>query len=79
MRALEVARARGLLTVAYSGYDGGEVARLRAVDYCLVAPSDYVPRIQEAHATAWHALLCVVHSELTPPATSGKRALETVP
>ncbi len=79
VRALEVARARGLLTVAYSGYDGGEVARLRAVDYCLVAPSDYVPRIQEAHATAWHALLCVVHSELTPPATSGKRALETVP
>ena len=62
--AMNEAKARGLLTIAMSGGDGGELARSPAVDLCVTVPSEYVPRIQEAHATAWHALLAVAQEEL---------------
>ena len=62
--ALREAKARGLLTMAMSGGDGGELARAASVDFCFTAPSVHLPRIQEAHATIWHALLSVVQEEL---------------
>ena len=55
--ALEQAKKQGLLTLGLAGYDGGKIAQSAAVDFCIVAPSDHVPRIQEAHATVYHALL----------------------
>src|SRR5262245_6998795 len=60
--ALEQAKKQGLLTVALAGYDGGKAARSQAVDFCIVAPSDHIPRIQEAQATVYHALLEVIFS-----------------
>lgn len=62
--ALKEARRRGLLTVALTGYDGGEVLRARVTDHCFVARLEYVPRIQEGHATVWHALLELMHVSL---------------
>jgi D-sedoheptulose 7-phosphate isomerase len=62
--ALEQAKKQGLLTVALAGYDGGKTARSAAVDFCIVAPSDYIPRIQEAQATIYHALLEVIFAGL---------------
>ena len=62
--ALQQAKEQGLLTVALSGYDGGKMAALEAVDFCITAPSDHVPRIQEAQATVYHALLKVVQAQL---------------
>lgn len=62
--ALEQAKKQGLLTVALAGYDGGKTARSGAVDYCLVARSDHIPRIQEAQATVYHALLEVIFASL---------------
>jgi D-sedoheptulose 7-phosphate isomerase len=56
---LEAARMRGLRTIALAGNNGGALARSSAVDFCLTAPSDYTPRIQEAQATIWHAMLSV--------------------
>lgn len=61
LAALEAAHARGAFTIALTGGDGGRLARSQAVDACVIVPSDYTPRIQEAHATIWHALLSVVH------------------
>ena len=58
------ARKRGMLCVALLGYDGGAIARSGAVDYCFVARREFVPRIQEGHATLWHALLELVHVHL---------------
>lgn len=58
------ARRRGMLTVALAGYDGGAIARGGAVDYCFVARREFVPRIQEGHATLWHALLELVQHAL---------------
>ena len=59
--ALEQAKKQGLLTVALVGYDGGKMMRSSAVDYCILSPSDHIPRIQEAQATAYHALIEVVY------------------
>jgi len=61
---LAEARRRGLLTVAFSGYDGGAVARDGSVDHCFVARREFVPRIQEGHATLWHVLLELVQTSL---------------
>jgi D-sedoheptulose 7-phosphate isomerase len=54
--ALEGARKRGLATVALLGYDGGEVLRRGLADFPLVVRSDYIPRIQEVHASVYHII-----------------------
>jgi D-sedoheptulose 7-phosphate isomerase len=54
---LEEAHRRGLLTIGIAGYDGGRLAELDWLDYLFVARSDYIPRLQEAHATIYHLLL----------------------
>lgn len=59
--ALEQAKKQGLLTVGLTGYDGGKMLRSAAVDFCINAPGDHIPRLQEAQATAYHALLEVIH------------------
>ena len=57
LAAFEQAKRQGMLTIAMAGYDGGKLARSKAVDYCIITPSDHIPRIQEAQATTYHALL----------------------
>lgn len=56
IEALAEARRRGLVTIALVGYDGGRIAAERLADHVIVAPSEYVPRIQEAQASAYHVL-----------------------
>lgn len=65
LAGLERAHEQGLLTIAFSGYDGGAMRDADRIDHCFVARSDHVPRIQEGHATAWHALLAAVQEALT--------------
>ena len=55
--ALEEARRRGLLTCAITGYEGGRLAELGWLDHLIVVRGDYVPRLQEAHATVYHLLV----------------------
>lgn len=62
--SFEQAKKQGLLTVGLAGYDGGKTMRSPAVDFCILSPSDHIPRIQEAQATAYHALLEVIHAFL---------------
>jgi D-sedoheptulose 7-phosphate isomerase len=64
--AFEQAKKQGLLTIGLSGYDGGKMLRSPAVDICINSPSDHIPRIQEAQATVYHALLDVIHALLAP-------------
>ncbi len=68
--AFEQAKKQGMLTVGLAGYDGGKMARLAAVDFCIVTPSDYIPRIQEAQATVYHTLLEMVQVILGLAGTS---------
>jgi D-sedoheptulose 7-phosphate isomerase len=62
MAALEEARRRGLQTVALVGYDGGRVAAERLADHVVVTRSQHIPRIQEAQASAYHALRAAVEA-----------------
>jgi D-sedoheptulose 7-phosphate isomerase len=54
--ALSEARARGLVTIALVGYDGGRIAAERLADHVIVTRSQHIPRIQEAQASAYHVL-----------------------
>ncbi|HEX5926864.1 MAG TPA: SIS domain-containing protein [Baekduia sp.] len=54
--ALAEARRRGLVTIAFVGYDGGRIAAEGLADHVVVTRSEHIPRIQEAQATAWHVL-----------------------
>jgi D-sedoheptulose 7-phosphate isomerase len=54
--ALGEARKRGLDTVAMVGYDGGRIAADGLADHTIVTRSQHIPRIQEAQASAYHAL-----------------------
>lgn len=54
LRAVEVAKARGILTIGLTGHQGGKLAPL--VDLALVVPSDDTARIQEAHIFLGHVI-----------------------
>jgi D-sedoheptulose 7-phosphate isomerase len=54
--ALAEGRRRGLVTLAMVGYDGGRVAAESLADHVVVTRSEHIPRIQEAQASAYHAL-----------------------
>ena len=60
--ALEAAREKKMLTVAFSGKDGGRFPEIS--DYCFVVPSYSIHRIQEVHATAVHIIWDLVHIAL---------------
>jgi D-sedoheptulose 7-phosphate isomerase len=63
LAALEQAKKQGMLTIGLAGsYDGGKMRQSRAIDVCIVAPSEHIPRIQEAQATVYHALIEIVHT-----------------
>ena len=54
--ALEEGRRRGLASVALVGYDGGRIGAEGLADHVVVTPSQNIPRIQEAQASAYHLL-----------------------
>ncbi len=60
-RALEVARERGLLTVALTGGDGGAIARDNLAGHAFVARSDDPRVVKEIHVTTYHLLWELVH------------------
>jgi D-sedoheptulose 7-phosphate isomerase len=62
VQALEVARERGLLTIAFTGKDGGRFPAL--AEYCFVVPSFSIHRIQETHVTLYHVVWDLVHVAL---------------
>lgn len=60
------AKKMGLATVALTGADGGELAKL--ADISLIVPSSVTARIQEAHITIGHIICELVEEELFPSA-----------
>jgi D-sedoheptulose 7-phosphate isomerase len=54
--AMEEARKRNLMTVALLGNDGGEIYRRGLANHPIIVRSDYIPRIQEVQASAYHVL-----------------------
>ena len=57
--ALQAAREKEMLTIAFAGKDGGRFPEIS--DYCFIVPSYSIHRIQEVHATAVHVVWDLVH------------------
>jgi D-sedoheptulose 7-phosphate isomerase len=62
VRGLQAAREMGMLTVAFSGRDGGRVAEV--AEHSFVVPSFSIHRIQECHTILLHLLWDQVHVAL---------------
>jgi len=62
VKAFEVAKEMGIKTVALTGNDGGDLAKM--ADISLVVPSTSTPRIQEAHILIGHILCEMVEHQL---------------
>lgn len=70
--ALREARNRGMYTVGFAGYDGGQFATGDCVDVCFVVDSQSVHRIQEAQALLGYQLWAQVHERLSEHDQSGE-------
>jgi D-sedoheptulose 7-phosphate isomerase len=60
IEALVQARRQDVRTIAMVGYDGGRIAADGLADHVVVTRSEHIPRIQEAQASAYHALRVLV-------------------
>lgn len=60
--AIEAAREKQILTIAWLGKDGGRLADI--VDYSFIVPSYSIHRIQEVHATLVHVAWDLIHIAL---------------
>lgn len=62
IKAFEVAKKMGMITIALTGKDGGNAEKI--ADYALNVPSNSVPRIQEVHITVGHTICQMVDYKL---------------
>jgi len=60
--ALEAAHEKKMMTIAFSGKDGGRFPEV--ADHCFVVPSYSIHRIQEVHGTLLHVLWDLIHISL---------------
>lgn len=56
---LQAAREIGMLTIGFSGKDGGRSKDI--AEYCLTVPSFSIHRVQEVHTTLLHVMWDMVH------------------
>jgi len=65
LQGLAMAKKMGLHTVALAGASGGKMKG--AADYCLCAPSNETPRIQECHILIGHIISELVEESIFCP------------
>jgi D-sedoheptulose 7-phosphate isomerase len=70
LAAFDAARERDLLTIGFTGEDGGKM--IDRVHTIFRVPSRVTPRIQETHLTLGHVLCELVDRELFPEAYAQK-------
>jgi D-sedoheptulose 7-phosphate isomerase len=62
LKAVEVAKKKGLKTIAFTGLKGSKFAS--KCDYAFIVPSEDTPRIQEVHITLGHVICEIVEDIL---------------
>ncbi len=62
IKALETAKKIGMITIGFTGKDGGAIAGM--VDHSLNVASASTPRIQEVHITVGHAICEMIDFKL---------------
>lgn len=68
LRAIDVARAKGLKVIVFTGSGGTDMAA--AADVAIVASSPATPHIQQVHIIAGHAICAAVEAAMFEPETS---------
>lgn len=61
IRAFEVAKQKGMITIAFTGETGGKMQDM--VDYLINIPSKDTPRIQESHIMIGHIICQLVEEK----------------
>jgi D-sedoheptulose 7-phosphate isomerase len=64
LRALDVAREKGLVTVGMTGRGGGQLPE--RCTFLLRVPSAVTPRIQEGHIAMGHAICEIIEAQMFP-------------
>jgi D-sedoheptulose 7-phosphate isomerase len=64
IKAFEVAKKKGLITVGFTGITGGNMKSLS--DHLINIPSKDTPRIQESHITVGHIVCQLVEEKIFP-------------
>lgn len=64
IKAFEVAKGKGMITVAFTGETGGKMNGM--TDHLINVPSKDTPRIQECHITIGHIVCQLVEENLFP-------------
>ena len=62
IKAIEVAKEIGIETIALTGNDGGDLAKV--ANYSLIVPSNSTPCIQEVHMAVGHILCEMVEAQI---------------
>lgn len=64
IKAFEIAREKGMATVAFTGLTGGQMSSVS--DHLINIPSTDTPRIQECHITVGHIICQLVEEKIYP-------------
>jgi D-sedoheptulose 7-phosphate isomerase len=67
VKAFEVAKSKGMITVGFTGMTGGLLKSLS--DKLINIPSTDTPRIQESHITIGHIICQLVEEQIFPSTT----------
>jgi D-sedoheptulose 7-phosphate isomerase len=62
LRAVELARSMGGITIGFSGFDGGKLSTL--VDVPVVTPSDCMEQIEDVHVVLCHLIATVLREQM---------------
>lgn len=62
VRAFEMAKEKGMITIGFTGFTGGAMKEIS--DYLLNVPSTDTPRIQESHILLGHIICELVEARL---------------
>ena len=65
IKAFDVAKEKGIVTVAFTGITGGQMKSIS--DYLINIPSSDTPRIQECHITIGHIICQLVEEKVFAP------------
>jgi len=68
IKAVNLAKERGLKVIGFTGRDGGKLAPL--CDLCIIAPTDNMEQIEDLHMFYTHALSYTLQRKLSEKYTS---------
>ena len=61
--ALQMAKVKGVKTIALTGKSGGKIKSRQLADVCICVPDDETFRIQELHLPVYHMLCIAAENE----------------